>query len=728
MNGADEANRLIQKRKQVREMTADGMSEGIRNIFGASEGVSRLGISPSPLYNAFYRATRNMNVNVIPYHRLYEICDENYTVEDIARLSHVPCRKVVFDKEFTKDLFGNYIVFDAQTGEPGVLIREKKGYVIIMDGKPPVKAGMSTRRELKDEAFVIYEPLPEKQMSFKDVLRFTYKGTSFKDMRSFVIFGMLSLATGIILPFITQRFYDYILPALDEELLIQSLTIVMLYMLASVVFSTTSGLCLYRMLSRGETRLKAAMIDRVFRMPTGIFYQHDSSDMTARTIELPQTMTEVAGGMAKAILGLVFALVYIVMMFMYDAEATWVAIACLVVVTCILLIVGFRQKKRAVIMKNAETQNQTFLFHMINGITALRTAGAENMALNSYMNGYLKPMGMKMKSEHARGFSNVLRTVTTTIVVLLIIFLAYDADLSVGEYVVLTTLFGLVSTSVFAALDQMMLFFTKKPVYDRAAVILKNVPEESSALLVPKPFVGRIFIDHLGFTYRDMEKPVLRDISLEIQPGEYIGVVGASGCGKSTLMKLLLGFFEPTEGKIYYDSLDFECLDKKELRRRMGVVLQDGNLIAGTIAENVSVTKPDATEEEIMQVLAKVGMAEDVNRMPMGIRTNLSEMSQTISGGQRQRILIARAILAGPRVLFMDEATSALDNISQKQVSDALADLDMTRIVIAHRLSTVKECDRIIVIADGVIAQEGTYDELMSEEGYFRDMADRQML
>jgi ATP-binding cassette subfamily C protein len=257
---------------------------------------------------------------------------------------------------------------------------------------------------------------------------------------------------------------------------------------------------------------------------------------------------------------------------------------------------------------------------------------------------------------------------------------------------------------------------------------LKNIPEESSALLVPKPFVGRIHIDHLGFTYRDMEKPILRDISLSVQPGEYIGVVGASGCGKSTLMKLLLGFIEPTEGKIYYDSLDFTCLDKKELRRRMGVVLQDGNLIAGTIAENVSITKPDATEDEIMQVLAKVGMAEDVNRMPMGIRTNLSEMSQTISGGQRQRILIARAILAGPRVLFMDEATSALDNISQKQVSDALADLDMTRIVIAHRLSTVKECDRIIVIADGVIAQEGTYDELMSEEGYFRDMADRQML
>ena len=728
MNGADEANRLIKKRKLNREMTADGTIEGIRAVFGASDGLLGEAVSPSHLYNAFYRVTKKMGTNIIPYHRLYEICDDDFSVEDIARLSHVPCRKVIFDREFTKDLFGNYIVFDAKTYEPGALIREGKRYVLIMDGKPPVRANAAVRKELLGEAFAIYEPLPEKELRFKDVLRFTYKETSMKDMGRFIIFGLLSLALGLILPFVTQRFYDYVIPTHDTELLIQSLTMVMFYTIACFVFSSTSGLCLYRMLSRGEARLKAAMLDRVFRLPTGVYYQYDSSDLTSRTIELPETMTEVAEGVAKAVLGIMFSVGYILMMFWYNPAATWVAIGCLFIVTCILLAMGFRQKGRAAIIKDAETKNQTFLFHMINGITALRTSGAETMALNSYMNGYVKPMRIKMRSERARGFTNTIRTITMTIVVLLIIFLVYNEDLSVGEYVVLTTLFGLVSSAVFEALDQMMVFFTKKPVYERAEVVLKNIPEESSALLVPKPFMGRIHVDHLGFAYRDMENPILRDISFEIKPGEYIGIVGASGCGKSTLMKLLLGFVEPTDGKIYYDNLDIECLDKKELRRRMGVVLQDGNLIAGTIAENVSVAKPDATEDEIMAVLDKVGLTEDIKKMPMGIRTNLSEMSETISGGQRQRILIARAIMAGPRVMFMDEATSSLDNISQKQVNDALADLDMTRIIVAHRLTTVKECDRIMVIADGVIAQEGTYDELMAEDGYFREMARRQMV
>ncbi len=481
-------------------------------------------------------------------------------------------------------------------------------------------------------------------------------------------------------------------------------------------------------MSRGEYRLKAALLDRVFRLPPEVYNQYDSSDLTARATELPDMLRDSSIQIIKAGFGLILSAFYVYLLFKIGVSITLVSLGSLAVVTFVLVVISIRQRKRAIFIKNCETESQTFLFHMIGGIGRLRTSGSENQALNSYMNAYAKPMKVRMQMERKQGVSHIIRMVTSTIIVLLLLFYAYQDDYSVGEYVEFTTLFAMLQTAVYYALDQVMSVSMQRPVYDRAKVLLQTIPEGGSSLLVPKPFVGRVVAEGVSFMYPGAEKPVLRDVSFDIKPGEYIGVVGPSGCGKSTLMKLLLGFVTPDEGKIYYDGLDMNVLVLPELRRRMGVVLQEGNLIAGSVAENVAITKPEATDEEIREVLDRVGMSEDIEQMPMGLQTIMSEMSETISGGQRQRILIARAILNGPRVMFMDEATSALDNQSQKAVTEALDELNMTRIVIAHRLSTIRSCDRIFVIEDGSITQEGTYDELMNQDGFFRKMAQRQLV
>lgn len=221
---------------------------------------------------------------------------------------------------------------------------------------------------------------------------------------------------------------------------------------------------------------------------------------------------------------------------------------------------------------------------------------------------------------------------------------------------------------------------------------------------------------------------MLDGVSLNIRAGEYVGLVGASGCGKSTLLKLLLGFETPTAGKIYYDNKDIESVDKRELRKKMGVVLQDGKLISGSIFENITITAPKATLRDVNAVVAAVGLKDDIAAMPMGLHTILSEDCRTISGGQQQRILIARALIGGPRILFFDEATSALDNVTQSMVCDTLEKMDATRVVIAHRLSTVIRCDRIVVLDRGRVAEQGTYDELMARRGLFYQLASRQMV
>lgn len=244
----------------------------------------------------------------------------------------------------------------------------------------------------------------------------------------------------------------------------------------------------------------------------------------------------------------------------------------------------------------------------------------------------------------------------------------------------------------------------------------------------PPALDGEIDIRGLRFSYDDSDRAVFDGLDLHIGAGEYVAIVGESGCGKSTLFKLLLGFETPDEGEITYSGQPLSKTDLYLLRKQLGVVLQDGKLISGTIEENIAVTKPDATKQELRKAIRAVGLERDLDTMPMGTQTVLTEDSEMISGGQRQKILIARALLNDPKLLFFDEATGALDNLSQRVITDTLKATDATRVVIAHRLSTVVDCDRIIVLGDGGIAEEGTFDDLMERKGIFYAMAQRQML
>ena len=221
---------------------------------------------------------------------------------------------------------------------------------------------------------------------------------------------------------------------------------------------------------------------------------------------------------------------------------------------------------------------------------------------------------------------------------------------------------------------------------------------------------------------------VIDDLSLKIRAGQYVAIVGKTGCGKSTLLRLLLGFERPQKGAIYYDGKDLNSIDLKSLRRKMGVVMQNGKLFQGDVYSNIVISAPWLTQKEAWEAAELAGIAEDIRHMPMGMNTLISEGTGGISGGQRQRLMIARAIAPKPKILMFDEATSALDNLTQKKVSESLDTLKCTRIVIAHRLSTIRQCDRIIVLDKGKIIEDGNYQELIDKGGYFARLVERQRL
>ena len=265
---------------------------------------------------------------------------------------------------------------------------------------------------------------------------------------------------------------------------------------------------------------------------------------------------------------------------------------------------------------------------------------------------------------------------------------------------------------------------------ERFAPILAAAPEVNEVCGELVRLGGAIRLDNVSFRYTPEGPLILDSVNFQVRPGEFVAVVGPSGSGKSTLLRLLLGFETPTEGSVSYDGRELATLDIQEVRRQIGVVLQDARLRPGDIYSNIVGLSTHLTRDDAWDAAELAGLADDIEQMPMGIHTVVSEGGSGLSSGQRQRLIIARALAGRPKILFFDEATSALDNRTQAHVSHSIhAQLrGTTRVAIAHRLSTVIDADRIYVLSGGKIVQSGRYSQLIAEPGPFQDLARRQML
>ena len=430
-------------------------------------------------------------------------------------------------------------------------------------------------------------------------------------------------------------------------------------------------------------------------------------------------------------LSALFSVFYLFRMFKYNGKLTWISLAIYLVYLLFITAITSTARKGQLRAAEARSESSGKLFQYLNGVDKIRMAGVEDRALLSYMQPYARQQYELIRVNRLVSVEEALTTVIKYIFNMVLYWYIVrklnNSGLSVGSFVAFTSAFGSFTGALGSLVDEALTLFQEKSELDRVWDVFREVPEDDDTKEVPGPLSGGISLEHVTFAY-DQTKTILNDLSLDIRPGEYIGIVGPSGCGKSTLLKLLLGFEDPQTGMVTVDSKDLRSINKGAYRRQLGVVLQNGKLISGSIHENITITCPDATLAQVKEVVKKVGLAEDIAQMPMGLNTMLSENSNTISGGQQQRILIARAICGSPKILIFDEATSALDNMTQKAVSESLDAMNVTRIVVAHRLSTIQNCNRIFVMDGGRIIQEGNYSKLMEDtNGLFYQLASRQI-
>ena len=510
-----------------------------------------------------------------------------------------------------------------------------------------------------------------------------------------IIVAMLTAAMLLqVLPFGILKLRDF--TAFEGDRGAVPMLMMLIAVMGSSVIRSVGELIAGREASRLSDQAQQQVIRRFFSLQFRFFREHESAETANMMLHVKQVVAKVLTGTNSFLFAVIAAAACFVMCLWLSVMMTVagaILLAVLMTIYVVLMRTALRYREKAL---RHDNRSGSLMYQFITGIVKIRLSGAEEKATLEYLRSFSK----KEDAEEVR-YQNV----------------HFSHDVFSIAVILFAAIFCLIIGEEYD--------FIRKLSDDLDRYAENTADSDKTA---PPVLDGEIDIRGLRFSYDEGDHGVFDGLDLHIGAGEYVAIVGESGCGKSTLFKLLLGFEKPDEGEITYSGQPLSKTDLYLLRKQIGVVLQDGKLISGTIEENIAVTKPDATKQELRKAIAAVGLERDLDTMPMGTQTVLTEDSEMISGGQRQKILIARALLNDPKLLFFDEATGALDNLSQKVITDTLKATDATRVVIAHRLSTVVDCDRIIVLGDGGIAEEGTFDELMKRKGVFYTMAQRQML
>ena len=375
---------------------------------------------------------------------------------------------------------------------------------------------------------------------------------------------------------------------------------------------------------------------------------------------------------------------------------------------------------------SSQSYVQGIQMETVYGMLGVKMSAIENDILDSWRNAYESYYQKYVENEKVSNYvisvNAFLQFLSPTILLLVGIVLINNGSLSVGGIIAIYSLGNTFFNMSNSVIDLWTSFINSNVIFDRLADIIKSEEEEENISKISPILHGKISLEKVSFSYTKDSDYVLKDIDLVIDDGMKVAIVGKSGSGKSTLAKLLVGLFEPTTGKILFDDIDFNKMNKKSVRKQIGIVPQDITLFNKSIYSNIVMNRPDLEIEDVKRACDIAYISEEIEAMPMKYYTEISEMGLNLSGGQRQRIALARAIIGNPKILLLDEATSSLDNINERNVSEELRNMGTTQIIIAHRLSTIMDADMIIVVEKGRIVEKGTHNELMKKEGQYKEL------
>lgn len=654
---------------------------------------------------------------------------EEKNLEQIMMDSNIKMRTVLLEHKWWETEHGHLLVFQKKDKTPLAAIQKSDATYLLYNLKNNTvqKINENQAENMDPIAYMFYKPFPNKEISLPELIKFGLSGSK-KDIFNITILGLGAAILGFLLPLVMSSVLDTVIPDSNTAYLWDLISLLGCLAIGIFIFQIVKSLALVRIKGRMDWLLQSALWDRLVSLPATFFHKYTTGDLARRGMGIVLIKEILSDVIVNTILTFIFSLFYLILLTYFSLELTLVFFGTNILICMIIFFFLKKQMKYKREIKNLEGENLGFTLQMVIGIAKLKISGTENRVFNEWSRTFSQKKKMAYQEGRLRiasqtilsGFPNFI------LMVLMLWIMNRNPDLSVGNYMGILSIITMFQMALMQLIYALTAVIEIKPLYERMTDILKTVPEIDSHKESTPSLSGKIEVSHVHFRYNESAPPILKDVSLEINPGEFVALVGESGSGKSTLFRLLVGFEAPVSGTIYFDEKDLSNLDIRSVRRQTGVVLQNSKLMPGTILSNILGTT-NLTIDNAWEVAKMVGLAEDVKQMPMGMYTLVGEEGGGLSGGQRQRILIARALITKPQILFFDEATSALDNQTQALVTASLNQLQTTRIVIAHRLSTIMQADRIYVLHKGEIIQTGTYEKLSQEEGFFKELAKRQI-
>ena len=680
-------------------------------------------------------------------------------IDIICQASKIKYRKVILKNEWWKRESGAILAF--LKNEESSLLR-KMDYVIALiptgpghyqiynpkdDSKVDLTEDMIS--DLDPVAFVFYRPFRATVLKFKPFFDFILPDIR-TDIKLILLTGLAGFILGLVNPWVTAHLFNTVIPNSDKGQLIQVFFLLLVAAFSGLFFNVTQGWSQLRMESKINASMQTAVFDRILSLPLPFFRKYTAGDMAIRATGINRVRQALGGATLTAIMTSMEGLGSLAMVFYYSTKLAstpegagggmggammlvLAGIAILILNISLTVAVSYRILKYQRAIQELAGKISGLVLQFMSSISKLRVSGMESRAFSVWAQKFKKQNKLSFKAAHLGNYISIYNLIIPTASSMLFYFLiGYSFGskpgvvISAGYFMAFFTSFTGFMASITGLASTLVGLINIIPAIERSRPIIECPPEVSADASSPGQLMGEIEVRNLYFSYEKNGPMILEDVSINSAPGEFIALVGPSGSGKSTLLKILLGFDPPHSGSAYFDQKELKDLDINAVRKQIGVVTQESGVLAGSVFQNI-VGASHRSLDDAWEAAKMAGLDQDIDKMPMGMHTVISEGGSTISGGQRQRLLIARALINKPRIIFFDEATSALDNKTQKTVSDSLEQMNATRIVVAHRLSTIQNADRIYVLEKGRIVETGNFESLIEAQGLFSRLASRQM-
>ena len=733
---ADELNRLKEKAERDRRT----VSQALISLASALErGLRRLppSVVDDPLYAAVKLIGQRLDFTVKPPEKRKDTTQSPDPLGEIVRTSRIRSRKVILKGEWWKGDTPAFLAFIEDGHRPVAIWARGPGQFELHD---PVEGSVvdvtpEIAGSLEPMAHTFYRPFPEGKLNAWQIFRFGLKDNRLDMVRPFVIALVVGLL-GLLPPYFSGLLVQTVIPEADRGRLVELAVILGVIGLTTALLGIVRGLSLLRFETKMSGNSQPAMWDRLLGLPVAFFRKYVAGDLLLRVSAIEQIRQVISGAAITTIMLSISSLLYIGQLIYYSWRLALLAAALSLVLLVVVVVCSYLKLHVQRELMQLQGKISGLVLQLVSGISKLRVAAAEGRAFAEWSRKFGDQARFILR---AGTLDASLAIFNSGFPVLCSIFIFYamiyftgkameegTTPMQIGDFVAFNTAFGILLAQMLELGMAGLSVLTVIPLFERARPILETEKEVDETKAAVGELNGHIEISHVSFRYQEDGPLILDDVSIEVPTGNYIALVGPSGSGKSTLLRLMLGLEKPESGALYFDGRDLAQLDVQQLRLRIGVVVQNGKIRQGSIYDNIVGAQP-LSVDEAWEAARMAGFDEDVREMPMGMHTVLQQGGGSLSGGQRQRLMIARAVVSRPRILFFDEATSALDNRTQAIVSESLQELQATRVAVAHRLSTIIGADRIYVLVDGKVLQAGSYEELMAQEGVFRELVKRQV-